>query len=289
MTVSPNDLKYFLEIASTQNLTRASEKLNISQPSLSMAIKRLEKSIGALLIIRHKRGVSLSKAGKLLLSHAKELIQNWDIVKSGVEVAYHNPEGQVTLGCHLSVGLHTIPGFLPSLLQKYPKLELRMSHGFSYNLIDNISKFEIDIGILVNPMKQPDLVIRKLYEDYDTFWYAPNKKSLDLKNPTILCDLDRSQTQILLKKFKKITTSNSRIITSSSLEMLSTLTASGCGIGILPARVVSSTNPGKLKQIPSAPTCHDEICLVYRHENKSVGAIKVVVEAINDFFKNEKS
>jgi DNA-binding transcriptional LysR family regulator len=288
MIGSPNDLKYFLEIANTQNLTRAAEKLNISQPSLSMAIQRLEKAIGAPLIIRHKRGVSLSKAGKLLLIHAKELIQKWDVVKAGVEAAYHHPAGQVTLGCHQSVALHSIPGFLPSLLMKYPKLELRMSHGFSYNLIDKISKFEIDIGILVNPVKQPDLIIRKLYDDYDTFWYAKNKKASSLKNPTLLCDLDRSQTQILLKKHKKLNISYSRIITSSNLEMLSTLTASGCGIGILPARVVFSTNPGKLKQFPSAPICYDEICLVYRHENKNVGAIKVVIEAIDEFFKNEK-
>ena len=62
MVPSAAELEYFLEVSSTLNLSRASERLGISQPSLSLAIKRLEQSVGTELFIRHKHGVTLTQA-----------------------------------------------------------------------------------------------------------------------------------------------------------------------------------------------------------------------------------
>ncbi len=64
MIPSPTDLKYFMEVAQTQNVSRAAERLGISQPSLSLAIRRMEQSVGAPLLIRSKRGVTMTQAGK---------------------------------------------------------------------------------------------------------------------------------------------------------------------------------------------------------------------------------
>ena len=75
---SQAELRYFIEVANSLNLSRASERLGISQPSLSVAIKRLEGSIGTELLIRQKRGVVLTQAGKQLLAHAKQLLQYFD-------------------------------------------------------------------------------------------------------------------------------------------------------------------------------------------------------------------
>ena len=71
MIASPNDLIDFIELSNTLNFSRASERIGISQPSLSTAIKRLEQAIGAELFIRGKNGVSLTQAGKRLLSHGE--------------------------------------------------------------------------------------------------------------------------------------------------------------------------------------------------------------------------
>lgn len=64
MIPSVAELTYFLEVSNSLNLSRASERLGISQPSLSLAIKRLEQTIGTSLFLRHKHGVSLTQAGK---------------------------------------------------------------------------------------------------------------------------------------------------------------------------------------------------------------------------------
>ena len=64
MTMSPNDLKYFREAASTLNISRAAERLGISQPSLSLSVQRIEESLGAKVFFRSKRGLAMTQSGK---------------------------------------------------------------------------------------------------------------------------------------------------------------------------------------------------------------------------------
>src|SRR3990167_5995696 len=116
--VSPDELIYFIELAQILNFSRASERIGISQPSLSVAIKRLEKAIGTDLFIRRKKGVTLTPAGRRLLSHAKQLLQSWESVKAAALASHHEVQGSIYIGCHPSLALSTLPKFLPGLLAK---------------------------------------------------------------------------------------------------------------------------------------------------------------------------
>src|SRR5579862_4637058 len=89
MIPSPAELLYFYEVANSLNISRAAMKLGISQPSLSLAIKRVEKTVGTPLLVRHKQGVTMLPAGKKLLTHIKRLIQHWDETRS-YSIASHN-------------------------------------------------------------------------------------------------------------------------------------------------------------------------------------------------------
>ena len=88
------------------------------------------------------------------------------------------------------------------------------------------------------------------------------------------------QTQWLLKKIHKKGIKYKRIITSSNLEVVANLTAAGIGIGILPTCIATSLHRDKLERIPGAPIYEDEVCLVYRHENRNNKAIQVTAQAI---------
>src|SRR3990167_1169865 len=105
MTPSPSDLSYFIEVANMSNLSRASEALGISQPSLTLAMQRLEQTVGAPLLVRHKRGVTLTKAGEQLLAHARDLMQRWENIKSEALASMHEVQGAISLGCHPTVAL----------------------------------------------------------------------------------------------------------------------------------------------------------------------------------------
>jgi len=290
MIASPNDLVYFVELTNTLNFSRASERIGISQPSLSTAIKRLEHAIGTELFIRSKNGARLTQAGKRLLSHVKQLFQLWDSVKSECLASHYEIQGSFSFGCHPSVVLYSMSGFFPTLFAKYPKLEIQLKHDLSRKIVEGIINLSIDIGIIVNPVKHPDLIIQKLYDDKITFWHACNMNNAQQKlragEAVIVCNPDLIQTQWLLKRIHKSGIKYPRVITSSSLEVIANLTAEGVGIGILPTCVALSAYPNKLKSIPKMPTYEDEIFLVYRHENRHIKAIQAIIHAIKQHFKS---
>ena len=288
MLPSAEELEYFLEVCNTLNLSRASERLGISQPSLSLAVKRLEQSVGTQLFVRHKHGVTLTQAGKQLLLQARQLLQHWENTKSEALASHQEVQGYFTLGCHSTIAIYLLSGFLANLLENYPKLEIHLKHDISRKITEQVINLSIDIGIVVNPFKHPDLIIRKLCEDEVTFWVGEGSREIQVihsTNAIILCEPNLTQTQTLLKQVKKGSIATERIMTMNSLEVVANLTANGCGIGILPTRVAKSMYPDKLKRITKAPVYSDEICLIYRNENRNIQAIQTIADAIKDFFK----
>lgn len=292
MIPSPSDLKYFMEVASRANISRAAERLGISQPSLTLAIQRLETSVGTKILIRSKKGVTLTQAGKQLFAHARSLLQDWEMVKSRALASTHLVEGIFSLGCHPSVALYSLPQFLPDLLESFPKLEVRLVHNLSRKIVESVVSMEIDVGIAVNPVKHPDLIIRKLTDDKVTFWVGEgNRKIQDFQSgqAILICDPELLQSQTLLKQIRSYGFSYQRTLFSSSLEVITYLTLGGAGIGIIPERVVSVFSQNKiglLRRVSKTPVFNDEICLLYRSENRNVRAIQAMAQAIIQGFKS---
>lgn len=283
MMPSPTELLYFLEVANSLNLSRASERLGISQPSLSIAIKRLENSVGTKILIRQKRGVALTQAGKQLLAHTKQLLQYWNDAKSEALASHHEIQGSYTIGCHPSVAIYYASRFLPTLLAQYPKLEVHLIHDLSRKIVEQVINLSIDIGIAINPTKHPDLIINRIRVDEITLWTnGKNRKNLDpySKEATFIYAKDLIQTPVILSRCKKLGMQHNRTLTTENLEIIAELTAAGSGIGILPASIASKYP--NLKRVSSAPSYHDEACIVYRHENRAVRAIQTIITAIKN-------
>lgn len=285
MIPSPADLTYFLEVANSLNLSRAAESLGISQPSLTLAIQRLEKSVGTPVLIRHKRGVTLTKSGKQLLAHTRQLIEHWETIKAETLASNEEVQGSYVIGCHSSVALFSLPRFLTELMQAHPKLHIRLQHELSRKITEKVINLTIDIGIVVNPVRHPDLVIRQLDQDLVQFFTSPSKshptRNLASGSAIILCDPEMNQAQSLLKSLKKNNLSYERLIASNHLELIAQLTKAGCGVGILPTKVAKGHG---LKPIKKAPTYHDDICLLYRGENRNVKAIQAISAVIKKAF-----
>ena len=288
MIPSPADLTYFIEIASTSNVSRAAERLGISQPSLSLAMRRLEDSVGAGLFVRSKRGVTLTQAGKQLLAHSKNLLQSWSHVQASAIASIDEIQGSYTIGCHASMAMRILSSFLPDLMASHPRLELKLRHDISRKTTEDVISMKTDIGIVVNPVRHPDLVIYKLGTDEVTLFIGAEKKNVtqDIASgkAVLVCDPDLAQTQYLLKEMKKKGIGFERILPTGSLEVAADIVSQGCGIGILPSKVAERARK-KLKRIKNAPIFTDDHCLIYRVENKSVRSIQVLNASIKAYFK----
>lgn len=285
MMPSPSDLTYFAEVASQLNLSHAAKKLGISQPSLTLAIQRLEETVGTSLLIRHKRGVTLTKSGQKLLAHTRELLDQWLKIKTNTLACSNNIQGTVTIGCHPSVALYSLPKFLPKLINQHPHLNVQLKHDLSRRVTDEVINLTTDIAIVINPERHPDLVITHLGHDRVTLW--SNKKKLPTQSLTsgeavIICDTQLAQVQSILKAMKQSGLQYNRLITTNNLEVIAELTQHGCGIGILPGKIAKSY---QLEELANTPDFEDEICLLYRGESRHVRVIQVIVEAIKQGFK----
>ena len=192
-------------------------------------------------------------------------------------------QGSYTIGCHPSVAIYTLPSILPQLLEKHPGLELKLVHDLSRRIAEQVIRMEIDVGIVVNPVRHPDLVIRKLYDDDVGLWVGPGKHKIQdprSGHAVLICDPDLLQTQTLLKQLKANEISFSRTLASSNLEVITQLTAAGCGIGVLPDRVAMTASKRGLRRVARGPAFHDEVCVLYRTENRNVRAILTLAEAV---------
>ena len=284
MLASPTELYYFNEVCNTLNFSRASERLGISQPSLSQAMKRLEVFIGTPLFLRVKTGVKLTKSGCQLHAHTNALLTLWERVKAESLASCHEVQGNLTLGCHPTVARHILPLLLPSFVAAYPHLEIALVHDLSRKILEGVVNLSIDIGIVVNPVRHPGIILKKLYDDEVGFWQANDYQWSFETGGMIICDPALMQTQQILATLREQGRVNYRLLTSSNLDVIASLVASGTGIGILPYSVVRMF-PTALKPVPNMPCYQDEIYLAYRPEQRDIMALKVLIEAIKETIK----
>ncbi len=289
--MEPNfyDLRYFLEVAQTKNLSRAAERIGITQPTLTQACKRLEAAAGAQLLIRSKKGVELTAAGHRLRTQFQLLIDQWEGIRRIAKSTTSEVTGVVRLGCHVSVALYSVAHFLPALFKKHQNLEVVLEHDLSRHIVDRVIHYKLEMGVVVNPTPHPDLVIHKLTSDTVTVWESSDSALAANASSTLIYDPNLLQVQDILTKLRKQKTNAAdevplRTIQTTSLELATQLAVAGTGRAILPSRVVGEHAKNKLKVIKGLPTFSDQISLVYRHENKSLKNIEAFVQEIKKVF-----
>jgi LysR family transcriptional regulator, cell division regulator len=269
------DLQYFLELAQTLHVSRASERLGVTQPTLSYALKRIETDLKAQLFVRTKKGLELTSSGEKLLNEASELIALWDRVLTSVSEDVHEVSGRIRLGCHTAVAQYSLPELLPQILKSHPKLEFDLQHGLSRHMTEQVIASKLDAAIVVNPVQHPDLVIKELLRDQMTLWRVKGCLNPDV----LLLEPSLTQTQDILAKLKKHRTQFQRTVTSPSLEVLAQLLASGAGYAVLPERVIRAFHIERFEKVPNAPSFNDRICLIYKREFTRTQRGKVFVKA----------
>ncbi|MEZ4749825.1 MAG: LysR family transcriptional regulator [Bdellovibrionota bacterium] len=283
MIPSPAELSYFLEVAHTLNISRAAERLGISQPTLSIAIQRLEANLGLALLVRTKSGVKLTHAGRKLSQQVQGLMREWERIQNEALKDEDELRGRYTIGCHPSVALYALPLFLPKLMRENPELQIRLTHDLSRKITEDVISFKIDFGLVVNPWEHPDLIIKPLGKDEVKLWTGPHASPLNdpsSGHAVLLCDPDLAQTQSLLQQLHKKGRRFKRILHSPNLEVIAALVAEGQGVGILPGRVAGRVAAMKLKPLSDSPKFFDKHCLVFRADAQKSRASRSIARFI---------
>lgn len=271
------DITNFVETSTCSTIVEAARKLEISQPALSESLKRLELDLGFIVFYRSRSGIQLTSSGKVFLAKAQSLMQSIDNLEITNDKENVFGGRTITIGCHTTVAQYSIPKALSYLKKKAPDYKVELRHDLSRNIQSEIQRGNIDIGIIINPVEVPDLVIQKLAIDTVGVW-GPGTKEYKVEFDTIICNLNLFQTQSILKKWKN---KPPKIISTDSLELICKLVDEKIGYGILPERAVALTG-FNLKNFTSLPSFKDEICLVYRPEFGKSLFEKITISALKD-------
>lgn len=150
-------LRTFVAVAEEGQVTRAAEKLHISQPAVSGQLKSLEEALGLVLFKRVHGGIQLTKAGNSLLSKTKDVLAAVEELRSAAKKLSTNLTGRLTLGVMLNPQFIRLGELTNHLLVHYPGLDVDIRHRNSIAVITNLRSQEIDASFYIGQEVPPDM------------------------------------------------------------------------------------------------------------------------------------
>lgn len=152
-----HQLRYFVAVAEELHFGRAARRENVSQPPLSLQIKKLEEELQVTLFERTKRRVAITPAGSAFLPEAKSILAATSHAKHVAQKAYRGEIGQVRIGFVHSASLGYLPSLIGPFRQIYPQIEIRLHEMTVSEQNVALAKGRIDIGIVRPPIENPQL------------------------------------------------------------------------------------------------------------------------------------
>ncbi len=161
------NLEYFIAVARENNITRASEKLGISQQALSNQISRMEEDLGCKLFNR-KHGFQLTAAGKELLKSSDRILDIYKQTEQIINDISDNKRGELRIGITHTRGQTILPILLPDFIRMYPQVTLSITEGSTRLMEESLEHGDIDVLIGFKPFKftdaeSTDLIREKLF------------------------------------------------------------------------------------------------------------------------------
>ncbi len=181
MNVNFEAYKYFYSVANEESISKAAEKLMVSQPAVTWQIKSLEEQLGVTLFIRTKKGVTLTTEGKVLFDYVKKGINNFTNGENALTNMKNLDAGSISIGASTTVSKHVLMPYLEIFHERYPKIEIKIINTLTENLVQELRNGNLDMLILNLPMEETKgLKIYKVTDVHDIF--VGNKKYLQLTN-----------------------------------------------------------------------------------------------------------
>ncbi|HWK01276.1 MAG TPA: LysR family transcriptional regulator [Xanthobacteraceae bacterium] len=249
-------LETFLWVAKLRSFRGAAERLNTTQPAISMRIAQLEDDLGVKLLERDRRAVSLTEKGQLLLRHAEHLLRQR---ASLIEAVGDNSvmSGVVRLGASETI-VHT---WLPKLIERvnaeHPNLEIEIEVDISPNLRDRLRSKDLDLALLLGPVGDYDLESKPLCS-YPIGFVAGSKIRFrkntvpveEIAAHPLITFSRNTQPYIALRRLCEQMGLHAKIHASASLATVVRMALDGIGIAVMPPAIIKTISaPGRLREI----------------------------------------
>lgn len=196
MRYTLRQLEVFVAIAHEQNLTRAADRLAMSQSAASSALKDLENQFGLQLFDRMGKRLQLNEQGRLMRPKAEALLaQARDFEQSLLQ---HAEAGPLNVGATLSIGNYMAVGLMADYMKRYPQSAITLDVGNTRHIVDKVLNYDLDVGLIEGEINHPDLEIIPWRED-ELAVFCDRDNPL-ASNSTNLSDDDLRNAQWILRE-----------------------------------------------------------------------------------------
>ena len=289
--MSLTELKFIVAVAQERNFRRAAEKCFVTQPALSLAIKKLEVELNIIIFERSRTDVSMTEIGAKIVEQASKVLEEAAYIKQLAESGKNQLKGTLKLGMIHSVGPYLLPEIIPILRKTAPDMPLEVEENLTANLEAQLKNGVIDAAIIALPFAVAGLQYRALYdEEFDVVvpsghHWAKRKqiKPEELSDEKVLllnsghC-FSNQVTQACPELSRK-----GEVLQGNSLETIRNMVASNLGISVLPCSATAARyhNP-LIKVIPfTAPAPTRRIAIAWRKSFVRLEAVEIIAEAIS--------
>jgi LysR family hydrogen peroxide-inducible transcriptional activator len=292
------ELKYIVAVARERHFGRAAEACFVSQPTLSVAIRKLEDELGVTIFERGGAEVGVTAIGQRIVAQAQKVLEESASIKEIARQGHDPLAGPLRVGVIHTIGPYLLPKLVPVQIERTPQMPLLLQENFTIRLVELLRQGEIDCAIMALPLPEAGLVIQPLYDEpflvavpKDHAW-AERKEipAQDLKQQTMLllgsghCFRD----QVLevcpeLSRFSAASDGIQRTFEGSSLETIRHMVAAGIGITVLPVTAVPEHPPSDslLRYVSLEDPAPDRrVVLAWRRSFPRLAAIEALAQAV---------
>lgn len=168
-------IRQFVVLSELLNFHRAAEALNMSQPPLSISIRKLELELGVALFERQARGVTLTEAGLVALPHARRTLKQLEAMTDAISATVDGTGGRLNVGFVGSAVYMLLPKVVPLFRAQRPAVDLRLREMTTLEIIRGLEAGELDVGVLRTPVLDTgDIALEPLFREEMILLLPPN-------------------------------------------------------------------------------------------------------------------
>lgn len=290
------ELKYIVMLADEKHFGRAAERCHVSQPTLSVAVKKLEEELGTAIFERSKSSVYITPLGEQIIAQAKRVLDQANIIKELAASGKNQLKGPLKIGAIFTIAPYLFPFMIPALHRATSGMPLIIEEDLTENLRPKLRNGELDAIIVALPFREPDVVTQPIYEEEFVVLMPKNHPWSQLDS--IETDQLSSDNLLLLGKGHCFSeqvleacplinegeyNEGRTIVNGSSLETIRYMVASGLGVTVLPKSAVTNIDHDLLEVRPfTAPAPRRTVALAWRASFPRPNAIDAVSQSIRD-------
>ena len=294
------ELRYIVAVAREKHFGRAAEACFVSQPTLSVAIKKLEDELDLKIFERGSNEVSVTPLGEEIVRQAQSVIEQAQAIKEIAKRGKDPLAGALRLGIIYTIGPYLLPELVKHAIEMFPQMPLMLHENFTAKLLDMIRTGELDAAILAEPFPDTGLAIAPLYDEPFVVALpsghplAERKAipSVELKQETMLLlgtgHCFRDHVLEVCPEFARFSSDAEGIRKSfegSSLETIKHMVASGMGITVVPRLSIPREPHPHLRHVPFAdPVPSRRVVLAWR---RSFTRYEAIAELRNSIYACE--